>query len=579
MELSSKDFFGNDVSEFKIYSTQYDGIRYLQWIESQLANFSAFKGAILADDMGLGKTRQIIGLCEISRVKLTLILCTKSTRFAWYREALNTAKRCMIYTIKDGVYASVTLNKINPNVIDVTTMGPNFYPGIGSTSIVIINYELLTEKNAKLINKSQWDRIAADEAHALRNGESKIIYNMSQNINQPMINGNRIGSRIAISGTPINNDKSDIVSLFRWIDNRSFSSTRINDDEIYNMIRKYLFRRNKNQITPELKVIMKYPVEKPLIHRQEIRFIDTELSRYLQNLDFEQMKSFLSNPTNVNLVLKDEKAFYIVLSTNIRNDKLISNGKSDHLVEKGSLRYALSCPYDVKNKIPLLQNKSYVGKSTRIENVISILEQNDDNFVIFHRFEEIGLQLIKAIKIRFPHYHISEINGKTDDKMRESILFENQKVISEGRKSILISSIQATSEGLNYQFYSKMIIVDQDWNPKVEMQAIHRLYRIGQPKRVEIWILSMETFFIKDAIIDIDSRIETVKSEKDPLSNVIENNNAAFFFRRLYLPNSEGILTSGSYFGYEFESRIHGLPGNPDSVGPIELDTIGVTRS
>jgi len=573
-ELSSKAFFGDDVAEFKIYSTQYDGIRYLQYIESQLDNPTAFKGAILGDAPGLGKTRTVIGLCEISRVPLTLIICTKSTLFAWYREALNTAKNCYVYTIKDKKYAAVNFTRSNPNLIDITVKSKDFIPGVGGSAIVIINHDTLSIGNSSLINSSQWDRIVIDEAHALRNGSGTNIFDISQNIRQPMNGDNRIGSRIAITGTPVENDISDIISLFRWIDNRSFVAERNSSSEVSGMIRKYLFRRNKDQITGELKKIMRYPTEKPIIHRLQINFPETDLSSYLQTLDFHEMKKFITNSSIINRITSDEKAFYVVLSTVLKYERSIDKGKSVHLTEKSNLRYSLSCPYDIEVPL-LLGTNTYNGSSVRVDTVLSIIREQNDSFVIFHRFEKIGKKLAEEIKRYFPTYSISEINGTTDDKMRDNILQTNAALIAAGGRSILISSIQATSEGLNYQFYSKAIFVDPDWNPKVELQALHRLYRIGQDKQVMVWILNNESFFIKDGIVDIDARIETVKSEKDPLSTIIETNNAAWYFRRLYLPNSEGLLQAGSFFGSEFESLIHGIPGGPDSEGPTMLNTLG----
>merc|ERR1719263_2162270 len=50
-------------------------------------------------------------------------------------------------------------------------------------------------------------------------------------------------------------------------------------------------------------------------------------------------------------------------------------------------------------------------------------------------------------------------------------------------KCILLS-LKAGGEGLNLQEASHVFLLEPWWNPAVELQAVHRAYRIGQKKPV-----------------------------------------------------------------------------------------------
>ena len=47
---------------------------------------------------------------------------------------------------------------------------------------------------------------------------------------------------------------------------------------------------------------------------------------------------------------------------------------------------------------------------------------------------------------------------------------------------VILMSLKAGGEGLNLQEASHVFLLEPWWNPAVEMQAVHRAYRIGQTK-------------------------------------------------------------------------------------------------
>ena len=576
MEMTLENLFGTDTtkSQTTIYQHQYDCIRYLQFIESKLNDQSAIKGAILADEQGLGKTREIIGLCEVIKVPLTLIVTIKATTFAWYREALNTAIGCRVYGIIKGKYNLLSIN--SDGNITFSPRESEFVPGYGNhPTIVILNYESFTPSNTEMLNKVSWARCITDESHTLKNGENTKTFNILSAINHPVdISGNRIGSRFAVTGTPIQNDITDLISIFQWIDNRTFLNSSNRSQELEYAIKGHLFRRNKNQITPYLKKLMKFPTKEPIFYQQRFSFPETELSRKIQTLSYGELQQFARSPEIRKNICNDERAFYITIATDIKFKRSTGNSSTRHLTEDTNLRNVLSCPYD--HPVPtILGNEIFTGSSSKIKQVIEIIRSRPgESFIIFHRFRPIEIRTVKELNKVFPGISVSSINGDINsDIERDQILTKNKKIIENGHQSILFLSTQTAAEGLNCQFYCNMILLDLEWNPKLESQALSRIYRIGQDKQVSVWHLITSSFYIHNELIEVDDKIEAVKLQKEPLSDVIEQYNTAWFFKRLYLPDDSGRLVAGSYFGNTFESRPHGSLGGPDSIGSPLLDT------
>jgi SNF2 family DNA or RNA helicase len=577
-KLTLENLFGTEStnSPISIYSTQYDAIRWLQWVESELENTNSCKGGILADEQGLGKTREIMGLCEVCRVPLTMIITTTSTTHNWIREALTTAINCNVITINKGVYYSLSFNE-HHEIIE-TPKHREFNPGYFGATILIVNHDkIITDQNFTKISIVSWDRICIDEAHFLRNGEGTLNYNIISAIPQPEIRGTRIGSRFAVTGTPIQNSINDIVNIFQWIDSRSFKNASNFECELKTMIRYYVFRRNKYQIRPELKKLMRFPSTEATIHRERISFPDTLLSEKLQRMSSVEIQKFCQIPNNRYSICDDEKAFYIVTAMSISKDTSSGTAsekrKSNALEMTTNLKTLLACPYEHVEKT-FLQGQFYKGSCVKINKVLEILSNNPGkNFVIFQNFLRIVPFLRKKLQETYPEIRILAIDGSVPSRDRDAILMESQRNIDQGFQTILFLAIQATGEGLNCQMFSQMILLDLQWNPKVEMQAISRIYRIGQPEEVHIYYILINSFQIHDKFIAMDDTIENIQFNKNPLSDIIETKNAACFFKRLWLPNSYGILEPGSDFGEDFESRVPGSPGGPDSFGPEILST------
>jgi len=75
---------------------------------------------------------------------------------------------------------------------------------------------------------------------------------------------------------------------------------------------------------------------------------------------------------------------------------------------------------------------------------------------------------------------------------------------------ICFLSLNASSEGITLTAATRMYIMDQWWNPARDYQAMHRLYRIGQTKPVQIFAIYVDN--------SIENRLRTIRAAKGAMA-------------------------------------------------------------
>jgi SNF2 family DNA or RNA helicase len=153
---------------------------------------------ILADDMGLGKTIQTLvfldSLYAPSRGKQkklspSLIVVPTSLVLNWMDEAAKFAPQLSIDYIRDG---KTGMNNIDPD-----------------TEIIIVSYGILANLVEQTdIREKKWYYIILDEAQNIKNSKSeraKAIVQLTSSY------------RLALSGTPIENNLLELLSIFQFL--------------------------------------------------------------------------------------------------------------------------------------------------------------------------------------------------------------------------------------------------------------------------------------------------------------------------------------------------------------------------
>ena len=79
------------------------------------------------------------------------------------------------------------------------------------------------------------------------------------------------------------------------------------------------------------------------------------------------------------------------------------------------------------------------------------------------------------------------------------------------RMPVLLVSLKSGSVGLNLNSASRVIMLDMWWNPAIEEQAIDRVHRIGQTRRVVVHKLMIKN--------SVDERILKLQKDKKEQAN------------------------------------------------------------
>ena len=129
--------------------------------------------------------------------------------------------------------------------------------------MVVTTYEMLVTAEALFLKVANWGYLVVDEAHRLKNRESRALRTLRQ---LP------VGGRLALTGTPLQNHVSELWSILNFLDSDAFPQmedfiARFGDmrnaaqvTALTEAIRPYLLRREKGDV--ELGLV---PMEETLI--------------------------------------------------------------------------------------------------------------------------------------------------------------------------------------------------------------------------------------------------------------------------------------------------------------------------
>jgi SNF2 family DNA or RNA helicase len=409
---------------------------------SRLAHWGA--GACLADDMGLGKTLQALALL-LSRAKQgpSLVIAPTSVCFNWQQEALKFAPTLNIKIFADSVNTlqrQKLLNELNP------------------FDCVIISYGLL-QRESEILKQVHWHSIVADEAQALKNPlakRTKAAFALKSDF------------KIITTGTPIENNLTELWSLFRFInpgllgnvkrfgERFSLPIENVNEDPdaarrasqgLRTLIQPFILRRMKNQVLTELP------------SRTEI------------NIRVEMCPK--------------ERDFYEALRLNAidnisQNDQQANVGEQriKMLAELVKLRQACCHP-----RLVMAETDIPSAKLAALDELLQELKLNNHKALIFSQF--VGhLQLIKQ-HIEAKGFSYQYLDGSTPQKQRQ----KRVNAFQSGEGDIFLISLKAGGSGLNLTAADYVIHMDPWWNPAVEEQASDRAHRMGQTRPVTIYRL------------------------------------------------------------------------------------------
>jgi SNF2 family DNA or RNA helicase/uncharacterized Zn finger protein len=481
-------------------------------------NYQNRLGSCLADDMGLGKTLQVLTLLLKIRQENaeravygqppSLVICPTSLIGNWFKEsskftpdlkvavyhgpgrsldygtvAERTSSRLRRTNDRSGVisgdaedashvsgsYPSKQKYKLDSSSLhedheddenaEIGVRQQCHYEGM---DLVITSYGILRQDIAKF-SEREWNLLIIDEAQNIKNHETKQA---------KAIKALKAKNYIAMSGTPVENNLSELWSIFDFINPRYLRSIKDFTNEYSIPIEKY---RDQEKIA-QLK-----RVTSPFL----LRRLKTDKS-IIQDLPEK-----IINEQFVYLT-KEQIALY----QNVVNSALEQIAASEGIERKGkifklitSLKQLCNHPSNYTKQEDYDFNLS--GKAIKLIDILREILISREKALIFTQYTEMGDILSKMIQSELGSEALF-YQGSLDRKRKDAMVEEFQNGYT---KKIMIISLKAGGTGLNLTAANHVIHYDLWWNPAVENQATDRAFRIGQKKNVMVHrLISMGTF-------------------------------------------------------------------------------------
>ncbi|TFB55930.1 DEAD/DEAH box helicase, partial [Cryobacterium tagatosivorans] len=432
-------------------------------------------GGILADDMGLGKTLQAIALIARAREQHDragspgarrpfLVVAPTSVVPNWSAECARFAPGLAVATITE------TSRKRATALADV----------IAGADVVITSYTLF-RLDFEEYNAREWAGLLLDEAQFVKNHQSRA-HQCARRLSTPF--------KLAITGTPLENNLMEFWSLLSITAPGLFPSPsrfaeyyrkpiekESDGDRLAQLrrrIRPFMLRRTKDEVARDLPAKQEQVLELEL-HPKHRKVYETHLQRERQK----------------------------VLGL---------------IGDLGANRFEIFRSLTMLRQLSLdasLYDPAYEGiPSTKLDALLELLADTvaeGHRTLIFSQFTQYlgkARDRLDAAGITYAY-----LDGKTRNRARAIADFK------EGDASVFLISLKAGGFGLNLTEADYVILLDPWWNPATEAQAVDRVHRIGQSKKVMVYrLVSKDT---------IEEKVMALKAAKARLFDSVMTTGAA----------------------------------------------------
>lgn len=436
---------------------------------------------ILADEMGLGKTIQAMALVNHltfyeKQVGPYLILAPLSTLQHWKRVFDEWSNmNCVLYYDPEGKAGREECRKHEWSRVDITMKGSMTKANnICKFNVLITSFEVFLQDFETVFQELPFQHIIIDEAHRLKNKNAKIITILNKLICKRIF---------LLTGTPIQNNISELWSLLHFIEPNRFNDSTLFEKEFGDLTNIDQLEKLKSTLRPYLLRRMKEDVESSIPPLQET-IIDIELT----NLQKTIYKTIYEK--NKGTLQKGLGLQYVSMMNNLEiqlrkccNHPFMLQDIKEHLI--------VDCVNYEKYYEKLLSSS---GKIILLDKMVQKYKKENKKILIFSQFTE----MLKIVEEYLCHNSITyeKIDGSTKARDRQTSIDRFNKNANEF--GIFLLSTKAGGIGINLTSAKVVIIYDSDWNPQNDVQAIARAHRIGQTEEVKVFrLISKKTYEVE----------------------------------------------------------------------------------
>ena len=397
-------------------------------------------GACLADDMGLGKTVQTLALLQkrwLETKEPVLLICPTSVTGNWMREAARFTPSLPVL-LHHG---------------SDRRQGKAFAAKAKKSALVVSSYALLA-RDVETLRSVAWKGVILDEAQNVKNAETKQA-RAARSIES--------GFRIALTGTPVENNIGDLWSIVEFLNPGWLGSAA--------SFRRQFFLPIQTGGDPGA-IEQLRRLTGPLI----LRRLKTDRSIIADLPAKNEMKVFCT-------LTKEQASLYAAVVREAEAAITDSEGigrKGVILATLTKLKQVCNHPRQLLGDGSAVDGRS--GKLSRLTEMLTEAVESGDRALVFTQFAEMGgilqthLQEQLGVEAMFLH-------GATPRAKRDAMV---ERFQSPAGPPLFILSLKAGGTGLNLTRANHVFHFDRWWNPAVENQATDRAFRIGQTRSVQV---------------------------------------------------------------------------------------------
>jgi superfamily II DNA or RNA helicase len=397
-------------------------------------------GACLADDMGLGKTIQVLSLLLVLKRERgeeqhlpSLLVAPASLLANWAAEITRFSP-------------SLTMLIAHPSVLSAAQLQELDARRLSGVDLVITSYGSLMR--LPVLETMHWHIAVLDEAQAIKNPGTKQTRQVKK------LNAK---SRIALTGTPVENRLSDLWSIFDFTHPGLLGSDKVfakfakrlaaaeHFGPLRELVRPYILRRLKT----DKRVIGDLPDK-------------TELKAYC-HLSPLQAALYQRAVQDLATALEDAEGI----------------GRKG-VVLSFLMRFKQICNHPSQWQGDVAWNAADSGKFARLRELAEVIAAKQEKVLVFTQFRETTEPLAAFLGTVFGREGLV-LHGGTPVAKRRAMV---QRFQADELTPFFVLSLKAGGSGLNLTAASHVIHFDRWWNPAVENQATDRAFRIGQTRNV-----------------------------------------------------------------------------------------------
>lgn len=326
--------------------------------------------------------------------------------------------------------------------------------------VVIMSYDSAQDPRTPSLFKSvHWTGLVVDEGQRLKNDQN-LLYQALKSMKIPF--------RLLLTGTPLQNNKRELFNLLQFIDET----------------------QNAEKLDQEFEVLDKHNL--PILHEKIrpyfLRRTKTGVLKFLPPMSqiiLPVTMSVLQETLSKRIMAKNPQLIQAMFANSKINSK--ERGSLNNILMQ--LRKCLCHPFvysaaiEERHHDPTVLHRNLVEASAKLlllEIMLPKLKEQGHRVLIFSQF----LQQLDIVEdfLSGMGYDFRRLDGQISslEKQRRIDAFN----APESPIFAFLLSTRAGGVGINLATADTVIIMDPDFNPHQDMQALSRAHRIGQKNKV-----------------------------------------------------------------------------------------------